>query len=316
MSPEPNAPKRRLFRHRQFWVILFLTAVVWLGATMSESKDYTLQVRVEWQGYDTARYVVSYADTLLPLVVTSDNFSAIVRYVRARREPFPVTVSGDTVVKVNSMLFDSVKHHYGFEGMQTVMSPIENIKIQLTERKGRPYVPQLKNVNFSFTEQFGLSGAPQISPDTVWLYGDSAVLDKIAELTTAPCSIQNISDSGYYRVPLNPVWKKYRDVRASHDSIRIFIPVERYVEQSYSIPVELHSHQGTVKAKLYPGHVTVTLWVPYREYESIGADQLHADVDYDPARNPASLPVRISKFPVHARVKSIAPATLQYVIIE
>ncbi len=305
-----------MLRHRQFWIILLITAVVWLGATMSESKNYSLQVRVTWGGYDTARYVVSYADTLLPLIVTSDNFSAITRYMRVRREPFQIDVSGDTVIKVSTLLFDAVKQHYGFEGIQNITSPIDNIRLKLTEREGRPYVPQLRGVDFSFTEQFGLSGSPRISPDTVWLYGDPAALDKISELTTVRCSIQNISDSGYYTIPLNPVWKKYRDVRASHDNIRIFIPVERYVEQSYSVPVELHSRQGNVKAKLYPDHVNVTLWVPYKEYEDLSADQIHADAEYAPDMNPASLPVKVTKFPVRTRVKSVAPAELQYVIMQ
>lgn len=314
-SPSASKPSKRL-SGRYFLVILLITSVVWLGATMSESKNYPLQVHLQWSGYDTAQYVVSYADTVLPLTVTSDNFSAITRYLRVRREPFQINISGDTVIKVNTLLFDSIKQHYGFENFQNITSTADNIRIQLIGRKGRPYIPQLKNVNFTFTEQFGLSGAPRISPDTVWLYGNPAVLEKIAEVTTAPCSIQNISDSGYYTVPLNPIWQKYRDVRASYDSIRIYLPVERYVEQNYSIPVELLSHQGGIKAKLYPDHVTVTLWVPYKDYESITAEQIHAVAEYDPDLDLPSLPVRISKFPVNARVKNISPAELQFVIIQ
>ena len=61
-----------MFRHRSFWIILVITAIIWLIVTMSEHNDYPLSVRVEWVGYDTARYVVTHADTLLPLTIRSN----------------------------------------------------------------------------------------------------------------------------------------------------------------------------------------------------------------------------------------------------
>ena len=68
-----------MFRHRSFWIILVITAIVWLIATMSEHDDYPLQLHIEWVGYDTARHVVTHADTLLPLTIQSNCFLAICR---------------------------------------------------------------------------------------------------------------------------------------------------------------------------------------------------------------------------------------------
>ena len=56
---------------KRFLVILGITALVWLGVSMAESGEYPMEVRVEMVGYDTIRYAVVSADTVLPLKVTS-----------------------------------------------------------------------------------------------------------------------------------------------------------------------------------------------------------------------------------------------------
>ena len=75
------------------------------------------------------------------------------------------------------------------------------------------------------------------------------------------------------------------------------------------------SPDASHKARLYPNHVDVTLWVPVRDYDSITADMLQAVVDYDPAITQTELPVLISTFPTATRVKQVTPSALQYVIL-
>ena len=54
---------------RNFLVILGLTALVWLAMAMSERKEYNLPVKVKMTGFDTKRYAVVSADTLMMLQV-------------------------------------------------------------------------------------------------------------------------------------------------------------------------------------------------------------------------------------------------------
>ena len=92
-----------MFRHRSFWVILLLTAFVWLMATMSEDSDHVLTVRVEWGGFDAARYVVSQADTVLPVSVNTNTFQALSLRRTLNNKPYRLQVKTDTVLKVNSL---------------------------------------------------------------------------------------------------------------------------------------------------------------------------------------------------------------------
>lgn len=302
-----------MLRHRSFWVILVATAIAWLVFTMSESNEYHMQLRVEWTGYDTSRYVVVSSDTVLPITVTSNCFEAISCYLIFEEQAYRVNTLSDTTLKIGSAFFDAVAQQLGTIDAKSLSSTLETIHFKIVERKGRPYVPQLRDVEFLFADQRGLSGNPHITPDTVWLYGDPVSLSKIPELTTAPATVRNISDSGYVTLALAPVWRKYSDLRASADSVRIFIPVGKYVETTISVPVTF-SADAEYQVQLYPAAVKVTLWVLASEIDNVGASQLQAVVVYDPSVQ--ELPVRITRFPANTRIKQVTPSSLQYVIIK
>ncbi len=303
-------------KHRHFWTILVLTAIVWFVVAMSEHNDYPIDVRVEWTGVDTSRYLVTQADTVLPLVVTSNCFNAIDRYLAVRDKAFVIQVTGDTVVKVGKTLFEEIHQQLGFSGTHGVSSNLEVLRFATTERRSRAYVPQLRDVDFVFADQVGLSGEPTLQPDTVWLYGDSASLLRIHALYTAPAAVANITDSGYYMLALDPVWKRYGDVRPSTDSVRIFLPAERYVEATLSVPVEFGGEETDHQVRLYPDHVNVTLWVSVNDYQRLSESQLQAVVNYDPATSLTELPVYITRFPARTRIKSVSPEKISFVIIK
>lgn len=303
-------------KHRQFWAILILTAIVWFVVAMSEHRDYPVDVRVQWVGADTARFIVTQADTVLPIVFNSNCFNAIDRYFAVRGRQFVLRASSDTVVKVNKALFDDLCRQFDFSGIYAISSSTEELHFATKERCSKAYVPQLRGVDFVFADQIGLSGEPQIKPDTVWLYGDLASLQRIPEVYTAPAAVANITDSGYFMLALEPVWKKFSDVRSSADSVRIFVPAGRYVEATVSVPVEFWGIGPAHQVRLYPDHVDVTLWVSVKDYQSISETQFQAVVNYDPASSLTELPVYITRFPAQSRIKTVAPSSINFVIIQ
>lgn len=303
-------------RRHPFLISLCITAITWLLFTMSEHSDYPLELRVEWSGYDSARYAVVYADSVLPLMVNSDCFQAIDRHFSARNKSLVINVQGDTVIKVNSDLFSLISNQLMFKGSVSIRSKVDTIAFHVTERSSRAFVPQLRNVQFNFAPQYGLSGLPVMSPDTVWLYGDSLSLSKISDIFTAPDTINNIADSMSVALRLEPNWKDYRDIRSSAELVHIYLPVQRMAQLTLRVPVAFHGELGSRKVKLYPDHVNVTLWVPQQEYDNITSEHLHAVVEYDAATSSYELPVAVKNFPSCARIKQITPSTVQYVILQ
>lgn len=303
-------------RYRQFWTILFFTAIAWLLYTMSEPDDFSLPVKVEWTGYDTARCVVSHADTLLPISVQVNGFQAFRLTRRIKRQPWVVSVSNDTSITVNADVFDLLSEIYSIPNSRRISSTVPALTLTLQQRQSKAFVPQLRNVEFRFDDQCGLSGEPRIEPDTVYLYGSSASLDKVGELFTSAAVVDHIADSGYYTLSLEPVWLNYRDLRPSTDVVRIYLPVQRYVLTTVSVPVDVQGIMGNQQAMLYPERVDVQVWAPESSYRDVQPSQFQAIVQYDPTNASLQLPVTLTRFPADVRVRTVTPASLQYVLIQ
>ena len=316
-----------MLRHRSFWVILLVTAIVGLGTLLSEHDDYPVQVRIQWTGYDTARYSIVQADTLLPLTLNSNCFLAIGRYFDAPKRHYAIHSYGDTVVKVNKMFIDNILADFQYHGIHGAVSPVEQLTLRLAPRQAKVFRPELKGVEFDFADQCGLAGEPRLSPDTVTLYGPEASLAKVSHLYTAPQKITDLKDTCVCTLALDPVWERYPDLRVSSQEVYLFVPVAHYTEKKFSVPVNPvfgPTVDDQVRVRLYPERVEVTLWVAEEDYDRVLPDMVQATVypvsgstinsvsgsDGNPA-----LPVRITSFPAYTRVKSVSPSTLQYVVI-
>lgn len=303
-------------RKHPFWIILLITTILWLCYSMSEEGDYKTQIPIQWTGIDTARYAVTYADSVLPVTIKSNCFQAIKRYFVLRQSYYSISVQGDTIINVAHPLFEDLTKQLNFVGISSMYSSKEVLRVEVDERIAKPFVPQLRGVEFNFDGQVGLSGEPRIEPDTVWLYGTASSLNKISQLSTAPTVLEHLSDSGYYTLTLDPVWKDYPDLRSSHDVIRIYLPVDQFTEIKLKVPVTLRSSSQLGRVRLYPEQVDVSLWVPRSDYNNITASQIEVVADYDAITNSQQIPVLVTRFPSNTRIKQVSPASIQYVIIK
>lgn len=303
-------------RKHPFWIILLITTILWLCYSMSEEGDYKTQIPIQWTGIDTARYAVTYADSVLPVTIKSNCFQAIKRYFVLRQSYYSISVQGDTIINVAHPLFEDLTKQLNFVGISSMYSSKEVLRVEVDERIAKPFVPQLRGVEFNFDGQVGLSGEPRIEPDTVWLYGTASSLNKISQLSTAPTVLEHLSDSGYYTLTLDPVWKDYPDLRSSHDVIRIYLPVDQFTEIKLKVPVTLRSSSQLGRVRLYPEQVDVSLWVPRSDYNNISASQIEVVADYDAITNSQQIPVLVTRFPSNTRIKQVSPASIQYVIIK
>lgn len=305
-----------MLRHRSFWVILFITALVGGGTLFSEHNDYPMDLHIEWVGYDTARYSIVHADTVLPVTLNSNCFLAISRYYKAPKMRYSIHTKGDTVVNVNKILIDAILSDFEFVGIHGSESTVDRLVLKLAPRQSKSLRPELRGVELQFEGQCGLAGEPRLDPDMVTLYGSESSLAGIEHLYTLPQTIAGLKDTCVCTLSLDPVWQKHPDLRVSAENVRLFIPVERFTEKKFSVPVQFETTDNQVRARLYPERVDVTLWVSERDYDKVLPDMVQASVQYDAADLPEALSVRVKSFPSYTRVKSVFPSTIQYVILK
>lgn len=296
---------------KRFLVILLLTAIVWLGVSLNEENEYPLTVNVEMVGYDTLRYAVVSADTVLPLKVTMSGFNAFLNSHTTQRVSVELSDGEDAVPvsSLNRQLLHSIL------GAKAVSSPVDSLHITLALRGQRTYKPRIDEVKFSFTDQHGLYGEPTVTPAEVTLYGPDEVLAGIKEIKVAATEIANVNASATYKLPLDPVWQQYADVHPSCTEVSIYLPVEAYVEKEYTVPITVMDADTSVSLRLYPDKAIVHAWVP--QCELMREPQFTVSVNYnDIFLQEGRLTPRLTEFPSYLRPRSIEPREIQCVVIQ
>lgn len=298
---------------KHFLVILGLTALVWLGVSMSDEAEYPMRVRVQMTGYDTVRYAVLSADTVVDIKATMSATNALLNSLRHSRPTVEVTVPKDGDAVAVSSLNEQLKRVA--VGIRQVSSDVDSLRITLAPRASRTYVPRINDVEFYFSEQYGLYGEPKVTPSTVTLYGPAEVLAQIDELNVSASTFQNIKQSGVYTLPLDPVWKNYSDVYPSATEVTITLPVEAYVERDFRVPIRVTDADTSVSYKLYPEEVTVRAWVAQRDL-NVPHDFVVAVSYQDLFSSDGRLTPQLVQFPSHVRPRYISPSEVQCVVIQ
>lgn len=301
---------------KQFLVILGVTALVWLGVSMSEPTEYPVRVRLEMQGYDTVRYAVVRADTVLTFRVQSDGYRALLYSLRHEEPVLPVTVDADDALRYTvpvGVIYELLKTR--MHGITDVSGNIDSLRVVLAERHHRSYRPRLDKVDFSFAEQYGLYGQPTVTPAEVTLYGPEEALAAIEDVFVAKAAVKDIKASGRYVLPLEPVWEKSVDVKPSCREVSVYVPVEPYVEREYRVPINVTGADTNVELKVYPEEAVLHVWLAQRDLQR--TPEFKVAVDYsDILAHKSDLEPRVVEFPGYVRLRSVEPRTVQCVIIK
>ncbi len=312
---------------KSYLLIVASISLLWVSTVMSDQQNYPMSYVVQWHGIDTARYVVLQADTLLHAMLRSNGYYALsrslnhdIKYLQIpvdsmaqsnpNRDTFTISINARSAILANNQRSNLM-------GISEVQSEKEMLHIRLAERHRKSFVPRLDKVDYVFAPQFGLAGAPHLQPDSVVLYGSRKSLDKITQVQALPTTVANISKSGYYRLALDSAaWQQYSDVRCSDAAVSLYIPVQRFTEKTFEVPLQVVGTEGTMKMNLYPSSVQLSAWVPVNEYDNLRVRDFYATVCYDGTSSDSVLRVRLEQYPSSVRVKNIEPKMVKYVIIK
>ncbi len=323
MSKSQTRSFRQRIRHsRAFIFALIAITIVWVVSSMSERKAYRESYNLIFDGIDTAKYAVTSIDSTIVLELTSNGFYAFRRGIRQNHDVH-ISVASKIGSNKNAIQLtlktddysELIRSQLDMRGVSDFKIVDDILTITLAKRECKAFVPKIDDVDFQFEGMVGLCGEPQVSPDTVYLYGSSESLAKIDAIYAAQQTLPHIRLSGKYRVKLRPDWQKYPDLRISTQSIDIFVPVEVFTEKAVTVPVEYTVNDNIKRLQLFPSSVTVNCLVPRKDYAAIQAEDFCVLATIDNDSSNYIQPV-VTRFPANVRIKSITPSQIQYIIIK
>lgn len=314
---------------RAFIIALIAVAIVWLLTGMSERKRFREAYSIVYDGIDTVKYATTAMDTVVFFDITSNGFQAFNR--GRHKKSLHIDVNnhivrhGDSNISFNIHTEDyleTIKQQIDLHGVSDFVPVTEQLHISLAKRTSKVFHPSIEKVKFEFDGMMGLCGEPVIIPDSIVLYGSRESLEKIDQINAIPQTIMHISHSGKYNLKLSNDWEKYNDLRISSQVIKVYIPVERFIEKTITLPVAFsHSSSNgqydpsSYRANLYPSSVEVTILIPQKDYSSFNTEDFKVVATLTSDTQSFLQPI-VTQFPANARIKNVTPHKVQYIMIK
>ncbi|MCD8313765.1 MAG: hypothetical protein LUC24_06355 [Bacteroidales bacterium] len=128
-----------------------------------------------------------------------------------------------------------------------------------------------------FKQQYTMVGGVVVAPDSVTVYGEPYMLEKIDNVYTDVIKQSNVDSDihGVARI------EKLRGVRLSDESVRYSVAVSRYVEITGTLPVKVRNVPSDKRLTPYPSSVSVSFKCRFPYKTSHPTDSIEFYVDYN-----------------------------------
>lgn len=316
--------RQKLKQSRAFFFAIVAVAIVWVVTAMAEVKRFRESYIVEYDNVDTAKYAILHIDSVLTIDISSNGFSTFSRQKKGHDKTIHLDLANLIEQHKDDSLFsitlrteeylDIIKSQLDMRGVSEVSLVSEQLKVSYALRERKAFLPDISNVTFNFDKMVGLNGEPRLTPDSVYLYGSRESLSKVEAIAAKEQTINDIKESREYQIVLDDSWQKYSDLRISTNEVTLFIPVEKFVEKSMTLPITLTDKDDNTQWNLYPAEVTVNLLVPESKIESLDLSKCVVTASTKECTDNHLTP-QLTKFPSCVRLKSITPEKIQYIII-
>jgi hypothetical protein len=318
---KPTGKLRKKFS--VFLLCLLISMFMWLFIKLT--RDYTLDFRfsINYKNFPKHLVLSEVPDSLLTIGLNAKGFELLsARYLHGKRnlmiscrdERIRHNSDGYFIRIAVSRLLPQISKQLPASRSITYLSP-DTITLRFTDAS-RKKVPVILRLTSSFRKQYQLYDRVRLDPDSVFVTAASSVLDTLRFIESMPVTKTNLDESLRFplalKLPLSP-----GQLRLSAESVEVFIPVEKYTEADFSVPIEVKGASSKTLIKTFPDKCTITCMVPLKDFRNINAGMFSAGISFNPdqAKN-NKLKVELTRSPQKIKILKISPEEVEFIILK
>lgn len=305
-------------RVSSFVVCILLAALFWLLNALSKEYTITLRMPVKYLNLPEKRLVAVDLPDSVNVKVIGSGFTLLSYKWASSIDPIELDASharnlggGDFALATHSrsdVLSGTLGH-----GLQ-IVSILPDTIVMSFEGRSEKRVPVRPRVTVQCAPSFRLGDSITTNPRTVVVSGAEALVKRIAYVETES-KIYNGLDK-----PVNEMVKlvlpgDLSQVTILPAQVNLNVPVGKYTEIRFSIPVEPINVPANVVVKTFPDKVDVVFLVAVEDVAAIHEDMFRVVIDYskvDPKSN--TLQCQFVKQPVNIKNLRTDPQRVEYLI--
>lgn len=138
-------------------------------------------------------------------------------------------------------------------------------------------LPVVLNTNLHYRSQYISPEEPVVKPDSVVVYGEEAVLMNLKNIYTDMLSLDDIyrNEQGMIKL-ICP-----KGVKLMEQNVFYSIGVERYIEKSLMVPIQVTNAPSDRRLTVIPSYVMLTYRQNYYTQRDFDADDFECVIDYN-----------------------------------
>lgn len=272
-------------RFAAFSFFLLVAGILWYLNKLSY--EYTVDVNfpVRFENTPSGKILVGEPPKHVSLNVRGFGYTLLKYKVNAKLSPITINLQSSGILKEQDddqkfMLITNRSRHLfsGYLSSDLILERVspDTIFLQFTNLAERK-VAVKPQVDYTLKKQFMASGDVSVVPDSVVLTGPQAIIDTIFHVQTDKHIFTDLDRTITTKLRLTTI----PQVSFSHRMAEVKIPVERYTEANFALPIEIRNLPDSLRLIILPRFVQVKCNVRLSEYHNLEHFGVTAYVDFN-----------------------------------
>ena len=285
-----------------FIICAFCSAALWITREMGKTYEERLTIPITYNNVPKSLVLVSEFPDNLMVSVEATGWGILTHYVFGVDQ---ITLDISKIVNSNYSHISTKDPMVLSElGVQLKVLDVYPTEIHFSfEKVNFKKVPVKTSLALSFAQQYELEGDVLVEPDTIVVFGAKQTIDTIQYVYANQLEKKKLRESFSENVALVPM----KNVEYSNDVVTISGQVEKFTEQTISIPIKLMNVPNGKVVDLMTEKVSITFLIGMSKVQNYYPTDFEAIVDFEKITPNGSVPIEIVRYPNFVRIVNQNP---------
>jgi len=288
-------------------VTLLASFFIWLLINLSKTYEKTVGVKVLYKNVNQGNLVKS-TDSLLYIKIQGSGFSLL----NSELEKLHYLIDTHKYKShwnwgMNDYQF-SVLFPKGIKVLDVVPKQLSFEVIKLAKKR----VPIKSQLSIHTKLGYGITKS-NLSIDSVLIYGESSVINKITEIKTDSLNYNDVFENLSGEIMLS---NSNNDLTLQQNSIEYSYEIERYTQGSFQLTIEVKNVPKNKIVTIFPKQVTMQFESPLSIFSSYREEGFGVFVNYNDINKTNTLPIYLEETPEGVKNVRVLKKLVTYLLIE
>jgi hypothetical protein len=292
-----------------FLVCLLISALFWVLLAFNGYYNTAIRVPVTYINMPVDSFLQEKLPTEIELEIGGNGYQLLTYMIRP--EKAAIQLNGHLIgMSANQNKGDAfIALSIGIDYFNRVHNDVKAIRSNPDTiyfnffKQGFRKIPVKLKASINFEPGNGLAEEISIQPDSIHISGPAEILNQVNFLETEMLNLSGIRQSGNYPVKIK---QPYKDLDYAPVEVNITIPVEKYTEAVFDIPLKINNLNNRDSVEIYPSLIKISCSVALSRYSSLKPDSFLIVADIKTLRG-KKLKVTTEKIPLWVNNVRLVP---------